>query len=77
MPEDKVHIFRETLVHARVERSDIQILAKLVEGLGHLGVVTTLDKATGEVLIQTTEDAWPELHTALLHMPITVELLDQ
>lgn len=77
MPKEEIHTFRETLVYARVERSDIQILTKLVEGLGHLGVVTTLDKTTGEILIQTTEDAWPDLYTALLHMPITVEFLDK
>ncbi len=71
------HSFRDTLVHARIERSDIQILTKLVEGLGHLGVVTTVDKAQGEVIIQTTSGCWPELERALRHLPVTVEVLEQ
>ena len=63
------------MVRARVARTEIQMLAKLVEGLGHLGVVTTIDKETGEVLIQTTEDCWPDLNCALRHMPLAVEFL--
>ena len=80
MTEDASDTFRDirvrdVLVHARIERSEIQILTKLVEGLGHLGVVTTVDKAKGEVLIQTTSDCWPELERALRHMPVAVEIL--
>ena len=64
----------DKLVHAQVEREQIQMLVKLVEGLGHLGVVTTVDKDKGVVLIQTTEDCWPDLRRAMEQMPITVEL---
>ena len=39
------------IVHARLERVDMQMLDKLVEGLGHLGIVTTTNKALGEVMI--------------------------
>ncbi|KLU62867.1 hypothetical protein CEB3_c08280 [Peptococcaceae bacterium CEB3] len=67
----------DKLVKAQVPRQDIQILAKLVEGLGHLGVVTTVDKAAGEVLIQTTEDCWPDLRRALEHMPVELRFLTE
>lgn len=67
----------DKLVRARVARSDIQMLAKLVEGLGHLGVVTTIDKDAGEVLIQTTNDAWQDLKWLILHMPLRVEFLEE
>ncbi|CAA7601560.1 Domain of unknown function (DUF4911) [Acididesulfobacillus acetoxydans] len=67
----------DKLVKAQVPRQDIQILAKLVEGLGHLGVVTTLDKAAGEVLIQTTEGCWPDLRRALEHMPVELRFLTE
>ncbi|MFZ3102797.1 MAG: DUF4911 domain-containing protein [Desulfitobacteriaceae bacterium] len=66
----------DKLVRAKVARQDINMLVKLVEGMGHLGVVTTLDKLEGEVLIQTTRDCWPDLKVALQHMPIGIELLD-
>ena len=64
------------LLKARVPRSEIQMLVKLVEGLGHLGTVTTIDKHAGEVLIQTTKYCWPDLKKALEHMPFEVEFLD-
>ncbi|MHB8125120.1 MAG: DUF4911 domain-containing protein [Desulfitobacteriaceae bacterium] len=66
----------DKLVRAKVPRRDINMLVKLVEGLGHLGVVTTIDKLEGEVLIQTTKDCWPDLEIALQHMPIGIEILD-
>ena len=63
------------LVKARLERANIQMLVKLVEGLGHLGVVTTTDKINGEVLIQTTKDCWPDLAAAIKRMPFQIEIL--
>jgi hypothetical protein len=63
------------LVKARVARSEIQLLAKFVEGMGHLGVVTTTDKLNGEVIIQTTKFCWPELKTLLVRLPLQVEYL--
>lgn len=41
----------DVIVKARLERVEMQILDKLVEGLGHLGIVTTTNKALGEVMI--------------------------
>jgi len=65
----------DLLVKARIPRSDIQLLAKYVEGLGHLGVVTTTDKAKGEVMIQTTRYCWPELEKILSALPLQMEIL--
>lgn len=63
----------DLIIKARIDRSEIQMLCKLVEGLGHLGIVTTTDKALGEVMIQTTKDCWPELHKLIVNMPIEIE----
>ena len=65
----------ELVIKARIDRSEIQMLCKLVEGLGHLGIVTTTDKVLGEVMIQTTKDCWPELKTLIEHMPIEIEFM--
>ena len=65
---------RDKLVKASVAREDIQMLVKLVEGLGHLGVVTTIEKAEGTVLMQTTKDCWPDLIAAIREMPINVTI---
>ena len=65
----------DVIVKARLERVEMQMLDKLVEGLGHLGIVTTTNKAQGEVMIQTTKDCWPELKKAIEEMPFEIEFL--
>jgi len=65
----------DLLVKAKVARSDIQLLVKFVEGMGHLGVVTTLNSDKGEVLIQTTKFCWPDLFRLITELPIDFEIL--
>ena len=64
----------DVLIKAQVPRTDIQMLCKLVEGLGHLGVVTTIDRQAGEVLIQTTKYTWPDLQKVMEAMPLEIKL---
>ncbi|MEL1135133.1 DUF4911 domain-containing protein [Desulfitobacterium sp. THU1] len=66
----------DVIIKAQIPRSEIQMLCKYVEGLGHLGVVTTTDRHAGEVLIQTTKYTWPDLKKALAAMPFTIDLRD-
>jgi len=66
----------DLVIHAQVPRSEIVMLVKLVEGLGHLGVVTTTDKEQGKVMIQTTTYCWPELKAALYQMPFNITIFD-
>lgn len=65
----------DIIIKARIDRSEIQMLCKLVEGLGHLGIVTTTNKALGEVMIQTTKHCWPELKQVIEQMPIEIEFI--
>ncbi len=65
----------DVIVIARLERVEMQMLDKLVEGLGHLGIVTTTNKAVGKVMILTTKDCWPELKKAIEMMPFEIEFL--
>jgi hypothetical protein len=62
-------------VKARLDRVEMQMLDKLVEGLGHLGIVTTTNKELGEVLIQSTKYCWPELKKAIERMPFAIEFI--
>ncbi|MFZ3130639.1 MAG: DUF4911 domain-containing protein [Desulfosporosinus sp.] len=75
--ERKSSLFADTdvIVKARLERAEMQMLDKLVEGLGHLGIVSTTNKALGEVMIQTTKDCWPDLKKAIEKMPFEIEFL--
>ena len=65
----------DLIIKARLDRSEIQMLCKLVEGLGHLGIVTTTNKEFGEVMIQTTKYCWPELEKAIEMMPFWLEFI--
>jgi len=65
----------DLIIKARIDRSQIQMLCKLVEGLGHLGIVTTTNKEFGEVMIQTTKYCWPELKEAVEKMPLEIEFV--
>lgn len=65
----------DLIIKARIDRSKIQMLCKLVEGLGHMGIVTTTDKVLGEVMIQTTKHCWPELKKVIEKMPIEIEFI--
>ncbi|EGW40352.1 DUF4911 domain-containing protein [Desulfosporosinus sp. OT] len=69
------HTNTDLIIKAHINRSEIQMLCKLVEGLGHLGIVTTTNKELGEVMLQTTKDCWPELKTAVENMPLEIEFL--
>ncbi|MCL1916906.1 MAG: DUF4911 domain-containing protein [Peptococcaceae bacterium] len=65
----------DVLIRAMVRRTDINLLVRLVEGLGHMGVITTLDKEQGIVLIQTTQDCRQELLMLMEHMPLSWKIL--
>lgn len=65
----------DVIIKARLERTEMQMLDKLVEGLGHLGIVTTTNKALGEVMILSTKDCWPDLKKAIEKMPFAIEFI--
>ena len=65
----------DLIIKARIDRSEIQMLCKLVEGLGHLGIVTTTKKELGEVMIQTTKDCWVELKEVIDKMPLEIDYI--
>lgn len=65
----------DVIVKARLARVEMQMLDKLVEGLGHLGIVTTTNKALGEVMIQSTKYCWPDLKKAIEKMPFDIEFI--
>ncbi|MGI5901333.1 MAG: DUF4911 domain-containing protein [Desulfitobacteriia bacterium] len=64
----------DLIIRAKVSRPDIQLLCKFVEGMGHLGVVTTVDRFQGDVIIQTTEYCWPELKNLLSKLGIEIAI---
>lgn len=72
---NSIYTNTDLIINARLDRSEIQMLCKLVEGLGHLGIVTTTNKELGEVMIQTTKFCWPELKEVIEKMPLEIEFI--
>ena len=75
LQENSIYANTDLVIKARINRSEIQMLCKLVEGLGHLGIVTTTNKELGEVMIQTTKFCWSELKKAIENMPLEIEFI--
>ncbi|MCX5780342.1 MAG: DUF4911 domain-containing protein [Firmicutes bacterium] len=63
-------------IQARVSPDRIDMLTKLVEAYDNLGIVSTLDQASGRVVIRVTPDTWLEMIEILNQLPFPITLLD-
>ena len=61
-------------ITARVNPENIDMLTKLIEAYDNLGIVSTLNRDQGLVIIRGTEDTYPELQKILTHLPFSIEL---
>ena len=57
-----------------VNPENIDMLTKIIEAYDNLGIVSTLDRNQGLVIIRGTEDTCPELEEILNHLPFSIEL---
>lgn len=62
---------------AQVEPGNIDMLTRLVEAFDHLGIVSTLDRTEGLVVIRGTEDTVPDLLDVLHNLPFPLTILSQ
>ena len=61
-------------ITARVNPENIDMLTKIIEAYDNLGIVSTLDRNQGLVIIRGTEDTCPELEEILGHLPFPLLL---
>jgi len=61
------------LIFLRLEPRNIDKLTRIIEACSHLGVVSTLDRREGLVVVRGTPDTVPELEKILSQMPFEVE----
>ena len=59
---------------AKVNPENIDMLTKLIEAYDNLGIVSTVDRQRGLVIIRGTEDTYPELEEILRHLPFPIEI---
>ncbi|KAB2951285.1 DUF4911 domain-containing protein [Heliorestis acidaminivorans] len=64
----------EEYLKVRIDPSHIFYLDIILEGFGHLGVPTTVDRQSGIVLIRTTKDTRPEVIKILETLPWPTQL---
>ena len=58
----------------KISKRDISYITKAIEGMGHLAMVTTLDRQEGLIRICFSIDQVEEIHKLLdaLKMPLTI-----
>ncbi len=60
----------------RVEPHHITYISRIMEGYEYLGVVTTLNRSEGLLLIRSTSDTCYEARAVLASLPIRVEFVN-
>lgn len=70
----KVGIIMKSEILAKLNPENIDMLTKLIEAYDNLGIVSTIDREQGLVIIRGTEDTYPELQEILKHLPFQIEI---
>jgi len=63
-------------VYIQVAPADITFICKIMEGYEHLGVVTTLDRAKGQLAIRATPDTRQKVLAIVTQLPVPYLLVD-
>jgi putative protease len=58
------------LVKIKINPKDINFFNRIMEGYEYLGMVSTLDKQEGIVIVRTTPDTYDEVRKILDHLPL-------
>lgn len=64
-------------IYIQVEPRNVNYINRIMEGYEYLGVVSTLDRKAGILVIRATPDTAGEVHEILAHLPITVQYLER
>lgn len=62
-------------ISAQIPVENINMLTRIIEACGHVGIVSTLDRKAGIVIIRGTEDTLPDLGEILAHLPFPISIL--
>ncbi|CFX16651.1 Uncharacterized [Syntrophomonas zehnderi OL-4] len=64
-------------LYAIVEPEKIDMLTKLIEAYDNLGIVSTLDRSLGLVIIRATEDTFADVEEILNNLPFPIHILSE
>lgn len=62
-------------IRIKIEPKNITYVSRIMEGYEYLGVVTTIDRTEGVLLIRSTPDMCSEAQAVLRSLPIRVEFV--
>jgi len=62
------------MVYGRVDPEKIDMLSKIIEAYGHLGIVSTLDGKTGAVMVRATPDTIEVVLDILNNLPFPIQI---
>ncbi|MGI6453291.1 MAG: DUF4911 domain-containing protein [Syntrophomonadaceae bacterium] len=63
------------IIQLKIAPKDIDLLTKIMEAYEHLGVVSTVDRKAGLLIVTGTEDTIPEVLEVLANAPLPVEII--
>ena len=65
----------KTEIFLKVNKDDINYINRIMEGYEYLGVVSTIDKKEGIIVIRTTTDMYDEAKVILENLEIDFQYL--
>lgn len=64
----------KTEIFAHVAPYHIDFLSKIIEGYDNLGILSTLDPSTGQIILRVTSDTFPEVMEILQNLPFEITI---
>ena len=64
-------------IRIRIEPCNVNYVNRIMEGYEYLGVVTTLDRSAGLLMIRVTPDTDDEVRRILTDLPVEIEFETQ
>ena len=62
------------MIYAQTAPKNIDMLNKIIEAYGHLGVVSTINHESGLVVIRVTRDTHSEVMEILSYLPFSLKV---
>lgn len=64
-----------SVIRAIVPVEKIGFVGWIFEGYEFMGIVSTVDHLTGEIMVRTTEDLYEDAYNILINMPFKVQII--
>ncbi|HHW61850.1 MAG TPA: DUF4911 domain-containing protein [Syntrophomonadaceae bacterium] len=62
-------------IYLQLAPEKIDLLTRLIEAYNHLGIVSTLDRQKGKVVVRVTPDTYHDVYKILQHLPFPIQIL--